>query len=305
MVDGDVVDAYGETTAEYRLHSVRKSLLGTLYGIALARGTADTSRTLSELGIDDDIGLTGEERSATVRHLLTGRSGIFLPATHENVRWDDVRPARGSHEPGSRWFYSNWNFNTAGTAYQIMTRESIFRAFARDVAEPIGMQDFSPEDGAWRYGSRSRHPAYVFRMSTRDLARFGQLMLDRGTWQDQRIVPDDWITEITSRHSATTTPDGRPMPGTSYGMMWWIPPVEQHGVTLGAGAVEASGTGGQLLVIAPVLDLVFVHRNDTDVPAGEYRSISTSEAYRILDLLLDSAGDLAPSAAAGGILPRG
>lgn len=286
MVDGEVVDAYGDVAHEYRLHSVRKSLLGTLYGVALARGAVDTTRTLAEIGIDDDTPLTAAERQARIVDLLASRSGVFLPATHENEGFDDVRPGRGSRAPGEAWFYSNWDFNAAGTAYQIMAGESLHRAFARDIGEAIGMRDFTVEDGAWRYGSRSRHPAYVFRMSARDLARFGQLLLQEGRWEGRQVVPAAWIERVTAWRSQATRPDGEVMPGVGYGLSWWLSPPEEHGVELGEGAFSASGTGGQLLVVAPKLNLVFVHRNDTDVPSDAYRSINVPEAYDILRALL-------------------
>lgn len=289
IIDGVVVDAYGDVRRKYRLHSVRKSLLSGLFGAALAEGAVDTARTLGALGIDDDVGLSSLERSATVRQLLQSRSGIYLPATHENSGFDEVRPTRGSHPPGTHWFYSNWDFNAAGTAYGVMTGKNLFGAFEETIAQPIGMLDFRAEDGAWRYGVRSRHPAYVFRMSARDLARFGMLMLGSGAWEGRQILPADWVSETTRRHSKATRPDGTAMPGVGYGMMWWTrTPDAARDVygKVGAGVFEATGTGGQLLVVAPERNLVFVHRNDTDAPSDEYRGISPAAAGGILRVLL-------------------
>lgn len=291
LIDGEVVDAYGDVAGEYRLHSIRKSLLSTLYGRAVAAGTVDTSRTLGDLSIDDFAGLTEREQAATVRQLLQSRSGVFLPATHENPGFDAVRPARGSYAPGEHWFYSNWDFNALGTAYGIMTRENLIGAFARQIATPIGMLDFAADDGAWRYSVRSWHPAYVFRMSARDLARFGMLMLAKGAWNGSQVIPADWVAETTRRHSSATRPDGSAMPGVGYGLMWWTrTPEAAHDVygPVGSGVFEATGTGGQLLVVAPDRNLVFVHRNDTDAPVERYRSISPVEAGGILKILLDA-----------------
>ncbi|MFW6088594.1 MAG: serine hydrolase [Gemmatimonadota bacterium] len=300
VMDGRVVDSYGDPAHEYRLHSVRKSLLGVLYGaVAPAAGTTtgaasdggpiDMTVTIGALGIDDYAGLSPAERSATLADLLSSRSGVYLPATHENTGWDDVRPARGSHPPGERWFYSNWDFNAAGTAFQLMTGENLFRAFERKIAEPIGMIDFDVSDGAWRYGPRSRHPAYVFRMSTRDLARFGTLMANEGAWNGRQVVPAEWIRRITDPRSDVVRPDGEPMPGVGYGMMWWTwdePATREVYGNLGEDVFVASGTGQQILLVAPDRNLVFVHRTDTDLPDEEYRSVSTTAAGNILKLLL-------------------
>lgn len=292
VIDGHVVDRFGDPTHEYRLHSVRKSLLGALFGAITTDDGApiDTALTIGALHIDDYAGLTPGEGSATLADLLSSRSGVYLPATHENTGWDDVRPGRGSHAPGEQWFYSNWDFNAAGTAFQLLSGESVFRAFEREIARPIGMVDFDASDGAWRYSSRSWHPAYVFRMSTRDLARFGMLMANEGSWHGRQILPASWVRAITRPRSDAVRPDGSPMRGVGYGMTWWTrdePATRLMYGAVGEDVFVASGTGQQILLVAPDRNLVFVHRTDTDLPDREYRSVSTIDAGCILKMLLD------------------
>ena len=83
------------------------------------------------------------------------------------------------------------------------------------MADPLGMEDWNPGDGFRVYEpTKSRHPAHTFRISTRDLARFGQLYLQEGRWAGRQIIPADWVTESTRPH----TDDGD---GTGYGYMWW------------------------------------------------------------------------------------
>ena len=74
--DGIVVDAWGDITKNYKCHSVRKSLLSALYGIYVADGKIDISKTLGELGIDDSTPLTEAEKQATVADLFKARSGV-------------------------------------------------------------------------------------------------------------------------------------------------------------------------------------------------------------------------------------
>jgi CubicO group peptidase (beta-lactamase class C family) len=297
ITDGVLVDAYGDISAEYRLHSIRKSLLSALYGIAVEEGEIDLQETVASLGIGDYTPLTPRERSATVVDLLGSRSGIYLPATHENPAFDDVRPARGSFAPGAHWYYSNWDFNALGTIYQVRTGRSICRSFAERIAEPIGMQDFSSEDCAWRYSARSRHPAYVFRMSARDLARFGYLYLLGGRWHDEQTVPKDWIASSTRLRSDVVRPDGTPLPGVGYGYMWWTArDGRSHfadiDIDVGPGAFIASGTGTQLLLVAPARKLVFVHRTNTDLPSDKFRAISQTETGELLRLLLQIRAEI-------------
>jgi CubicO group peptidase (beta-lactamase class C family) len=168
----------------------------------------------------------------------------------------------------------------------------MFKQFDLQIAREIGMQDYSPADGSWRYSARSWHPAYVFRMSTRDLARFGLLYLRSGRWKGAEIVPETWVLESTAWHSDVTRPDGTPMPGVGYGLMWWtemqdrpdLPDLENP---LGPGVFIASGTGPQLLLIAPDAALVFVYRTNTDTPRGY--PATEMDARRLLDRILSAA----------------
>lgn len=164
--DGRVVARWGDTSRKVNMASVRKSLLSALYGSAVAEGRVSLSAHLSELGIDDNNPvLTVEEKTTTVRDLLMSRSGIYHPAAHETADIKRKRPARGSHPPGSFWFYNNWDFNVLGTIYRQQTGEDIFASFGNRIAGPIGMEDFSVKDGRYDFEKLSLHPAYPIRLS--------------------------------------------------------------------------------------------------------------------------------------------
>ncbi|MGE7468224.1 serine hydrolase domain-containing protein [Bosea sp. NPDC003192] len=252
--NGAILASFGDPARKVGVASVRKSLLSALYGSAVADGRIRLDATLAELDIDEKPpGLTGQEKGATVRDLLTARSGIYLPAAHETPDIKEKRPARGSHPPGSFWFYNNWDFNTLGTIYRQRTGDDIFESFARRIAAPIGMEDFSARDGRYALSPVSIHPAYPFRLSARDLARFGVLYTNGGSWNGRQLVPAAWVRESTAPHAATD----RPTRGYAY--MWWTLP--EGG--FGRGAALASGYGGQLLAIVPDKRLVMVQTAET------------------------------------------
>ena len=52
---------------------------------------------------------------------------------------DELRPARFSHAPGTFWYYNNWDFNALGAIYEHAAGDSVFGAFNREIARPIGM----------------------------------------------------------------------------------------------------------------------------------------------------------------------
>jgi hypothetical protein len=73
-------------------------------------------------------------------------------------------------------------------------------AFRERIAGPLQMQDFRLEDMYYQRASantaaiaRSIHPAYHFRLTARDMARFGYLYLREGKWKDTQVIPADWV----------------------------------------------------------------------------------------------------------------
>lgn len=285
---GHVVLACGDVARELEAHSVRKSLVSGLFGSAIQEGAIDLNATLGEIGIDDDADLTPTELSATLRDILSARSGVYVPAAYAPSDQDAELPERGAHPPGTNWFYNNWDFNIAGVAFEMLTGEDLFAAFERRIAAPIGMEDWEPTDGTRVYEPpNSRHPAHTFRISARDLARFGLLYLQEGLWNGERVVPGEWIAESTRPHSALGD-------GTGYGYMWWIygagslgedhPSLDQHDLYM------ASGTGGQALYVIPGASLVVVHRGDTD----HGRDVDDRDVWGLVEgILAARAGDSA------------
>ncbi len=277
---GVVVAAWGDVVRRFQCNSIRKSLLSALIGIHVDSGEIDTAATLADLGIDDIApSLSAAERRARVVDLLTSRSGVYHAAAYENASKDASRPARGSHAPGTYFWYNNWDFNALLTVVEQQTGTKVFDEFDRAIAGPIGMQDYSPSNGHYYYErDKSMHPAYPLRMSTRDLARFGLLYLRRGRWGDRRVVPADWVDESTRPH-ADAGAHG------SYGYMWWRlgPDYADHPT------IAAFGTGNQVLAIIPSLDLVFVHRADT----YHYRPVSMREVAHLLRMVIAAEVDTA------------
>jgi CubicO group peptidase (beta-lactamase class C family) len=270
VTDGQVIFEWGNTANNFFAHSMRKSLMSALYGIAVAEGEIDTSKTLEELGIDDLTPLTEAEKQATVADLLKARSGVYIPAAGEVQSMRDARPKRGSHKHGTFWYYNNWDFNALGTIFEQETGENIYQAFKTRVADPIGMQDFSTENlhHAYEYWL-SRHPNYWFRISARDLARFGQLYLQEGEWQGVQLIPAEWVEESTQAHSLT----GKSGTYSGYGYMWWIAAKDYRDIK--EGSYAASGYGGHTLEILPHLNTLIVFRINTDDP--NYRPISDED----------------------------
>jgi len=285
VAGGRVLMAYGDVEVVSYLASVRKSILAMLFGNYVASGAVRLDRTLAEIGIDDLGGLTDEEKTATVRHLLTARSGIYHPASNAGDDFASA-PPHGSKPPGTYYLYSNWDFNALGTIFEMETGRDIYDALESDLAQPIGMQDFERAMHR-RTGNarRSQHLAYHMHLSTRDMARVGYLMLREGTWSGRQVVPADWVREIARAFTPVTgmNPGRRREGPFGYGYLWWVwdGPFARgpyRGAYTGLGAV------GQHITVIPVLDLVVAHKTRP----GEGRSVTHRQYLEVLDLLVQA-----------------
>ncbi|MGB5849258.1 MAG: serine hydrolase [Ignavibacteriaceae bacterium] len=264
LYDGKVLFSWGSVSKNYYTHSIRKPLLSALYGINVNQGNINLDATMEDLNIDDiPPSLTNEEKQATVRDLIKSRSGIYHEAAAEALIMIQMRPPRGSHPAGTFFYYNNWDFNVAGVVFEQETGKGIFEEFKRKIANPIGMQDFRIENCNYQFElEKSMHPAYPFRMSARDMARFGALYQKNGIWNGQQIIPGNWINESTTIYSLVDSTYG-----IGYGYMWNVYP-EGSVVSEMIGGhriIGHTGLGGvQALMIIPDLKLVIVERTDTD-----------------------------------------
>ena len=250
---GEPIFSHGDVATPIAIASIRKSLLSGLLGMAVTDRKLALGTTLEQLGIEEDTPLTASERRATVADLLTARSGIYLPSEGASGAPERL-PPRGSHLPGSYWFYNNWDFNVLGEIYQRVTGEGLFTALEHRLARPLGWQDFDPlRHARWSYDlRRSRYPAYRFEVSTRDLARFGQLYLARGRWGERQLIESSWVDESTASHA---NPGGWLFDG--YGYLWPVMTVEKARRTaLPSGIFSAIGAGGRFLTVIPARQLV-------------------------------------------------
>ena len=271
---GAVVASWGEVDRRFMCHSLRKSFLSALYGVY--KDDIDLELTISELNIDDQPPLTDQEKQARIVDLIRSRSGVYHEAAAEPEAMSKNRPARDSQEPGSHWWHNNWDFNTAGVVFEQQTGERIFEAFDKAIAEPIGMQDYRVSDGFYHYErDKSIHPGYMFRMSTRDLARFGLLFARGGRWKGKQVIPETWVDESTRPHSEI---DRGSKYGSGYGYMWWIEGMQGY---------SARGSGGHMLAVYPARDLVMVIRADT----YHDRSVSTRACVRLFDRVAKAGQD--------------
>ena len=254
--DNKIIFDYGDIKYNRGyLASCRKSVMAILYGMY----PINLDKTLNELNINDKQELTEIEKTATIKHLLTAKSGIYHPASNSG---DDLdKPARHTKKPGEHFVYNNWDFNALGTIFEQETGVSIYDALD-NLGKQIGFEDFDLEFNKKEYTARkenksiSNHPPYHMYLSARDMLKIGYMMLNNGKYNEKQIVPEEWITEITSLQTKKIEePGGK----TGYGYLWWVFDEDKdHPLHK---AYLASGKGGQGILVIPKSNMVIITKN--------------------------------------------
>lgn len=254
------------------LRSVSKSIVGLLYGIALAEGAVPALDTpLVDLFDYADLKADVRRQKITVEHALTMTLGLDWD---ESLPYSDPRNSEAAMEraddryryilarpivaePGSRWIYSGGS--TALLAHLISrgSGKPLIDYAREKLFTPLGI-----DESAWTQGTNGEAAAASgLRLTARDLARIGQMVLNGGRWGGRQVVPEAWLKESFIRHAAAWD-------GLSYGYQWWLGRNRRDGSDWMAGI----GNGGQRLLVIPDLDLVMV------VFAGQYNQ---RDAWRL------------------------
>jgi CubicO group peptidase (beta-lactamase class C family) len=85
-------------------------------------------------------------------------------------------------------------------------------------------------------------------INSRDLARFGLLILNKGSWEGKRLISEEWI-------AAATSPSAH---GPDYGYLWWLNTKQKKWPSGPASSFAAVGNGGNIIWIDPEHDIVLV-----------------------------------------------
>jgi CubicO group peptidase (beta-lactamase class C family) len=288
---GKIIHSMGNTSSPSQIYSIRKSILNMLFGMSEKECKLSMKSSMSELKISDIdsngvSGLLPIEKQATVLDLMKSRSGIYHPSAYEDPKLSLKRPARGTVKPGEVFNYNNWDFNALGSIFNQYCGNDVFSAFEEKIAVPLKLQDFSKRRHThWVFDrALSEHPAYTFQLSTRDMARIGLLMLNKGMVKEKQHIPFDWIKQSTRIYSPFDTGSNR-----GYGLLWWVGgDADLWWEKAQTGSRDfvfyAEGNYGQYILINPRLNMVIAHKVDTAFKSSLKR-VSRSDVTQLVNLI--------------------
>ncbi|MFX0055645.1 MAG: serine hydrolase domain-containing protein [Promethearchaeota archaeon] len=252
-------DVY-DNESRHIIHSCTKSLTSALVGIALDEGYIDsTDDLLIDLLPNRTIAnLDDQKQAITLEHLLTMTSGLEWDEWTEpyssylnslNQVWaapDSVQHILDlpmAYEPGEMWVYNSGGSHLLGAIVAEATETTLFAYAIENLFTPLGI---SSSDVFWPYDNQGRSWGHGgVEMLPRDMAKFGYLYLNNGTWDGEQIVSAEWVqlssaTQITFNEYA------------GYGYQWWTYPTDIVEV------YSAEGYQGQYIFVIPSLDMVVV-----------------------------------------------
>jgi CubicO group peptidase (beta-lactamase class C family) len=171
-------------------------------------------------------------------------------------------------EPGSHFAYSSGGVIVLSGIVAKSAGMDI-QSFADSVLyHPLGIEKVD-----WpKYAPYGSDATGELELLPRDMAKIGQLMLNKGTWKGNRIVSENWVMESTREHvnNPTNTTWGK-----GYAYLWWMHEVEVSGQRYNS--YSASGNGGQVICIYPQHDLVVI------CTGGNYDSLDHGYPFAIIE----------------------
>jgi len=243
---------YTENT-RHVLYSCTKSFISALVGMAIEDGYIEgINKPVLDFFPDSSFANVDERKeSMTLEDLLTMRSGLDwqegMPAYQEMMRSADwvayVLDKPMVAEPGSLFNYCSGCSHVMSAILQETTGISTIEYAQSQLFEPMGITNFY-----WELDSSGiPNGGWGLEMTPRDMAKFGYLYLNNGTWDGQQIVPSDWVQYSTQ---AGLSAGG----GVDYAYQWWVYPDSQ--------LYAAQGLNGQYIFVVPELELVIVFTAD-------------------------------------------
>ena len=288
------------------MRSASKTITSTLVGLAVQEGRIEGSDAKALAYFPQYRrydNWDARKAEISVKHLLTMSSGLDAndsdyqsTAAEGRYQSQTARPdwiklaldAPMLEDPGTQPLYGGANPMILGGILANVATEPVEWFAHRALFEPLGIESYKffldPTGVVYMGGGLWMRP--------RDIAKYGQMYLDGGSWQGHSVLDESWIEESWQKYGAL-----RPLErnGHQYGYLWWHHVYEVGGQTIAT--LEARGNGGQYIFVAPSLDLVVV------ITSGNFRNGKTREPEDIMEryilpavLSSDGVTDAAPEA---------
>jgi CubicO group peptidase (beta-lactamase class C family) len=239
--------------APHILFSLSKSFTSTAVGFAVAEGRLSVEDTvLSFFPEEAPKKVSSNLAAMQVRHLLTMSTGHDQDATERTLRRKDRNAVKAflslplEHAPGTHFTYNSAASFMLSAIVQKLTGQTLLEYLTPRLFEPLGIQGATWESYPNQDGVEINFGGWGLNIKTEDIARLGQLYLQKGVWNGKRLLPEAWVKAATSKQISNgddPTTDWT----QGYGYQFWRC---RHTIYRGDGAF------GQYCIVMPEQDAV-------------------------------------------------
>ncbi|WP_028668372.1 serine hydrolase domain-containing protein [Runella zeae] len=246
----------------HTMYSMSKSFTSTAVGLAVAEGKLKTSDLVISFFPEELPSQVSDHLAAlTIKDLLTMSVGHAVDPTGQGIRneenWVKMFLALPIvHKPGSTFLYNSMATYMCSAIVQKVTGQKLIDYLKPRLFEPLGI-----EGADWEEDFKGINTGgWGLRVRTEDLAKFGQLYLQKGVWNGKQIIPKAWVEEATSFHIQQPSPAKPTRPKEDndwlqgYGYQFWRC---RHNAYRGDGAY------GQYTIVMPDQDAVIAITSET------------------------------------------
>ncbi len=234
------------------LHSLSKSFTSTAVGLAVEEGRLSVDDPVLPFFPEEAPAQPSDKLKAMrVRDLLTMTSGHEVEVKFTtNTPW--VRSFLAHpvpFKPGTHFQYNTPGTHMLSAIVRKVTGQTVLDYLRPRLFEPLGIEN--PEWGASPQGNTLG--GWGLYVRTEDIAKFGQLYLQKGKWQGRQLIPAAWAEQATSKQVSNGSDPTKDW-DQGYGFQFWRC---RHG------AYRGDGANGQFCIVLPEQDAVIAITADT------------------------------------------
>ncbi|QMU30877.1 serine hydrolase domain-containing protein [Adhaeribacter radiodurans] len=243
---------------KHTLFSLSKSFTSTAIGLAVAEGKLKvTDKVISFFSDDKPATVSPNLAAMRIKDLLTmttGHEQDTIPPLLKEKSGDWARKFLSlpvEREPGTHFLYNTGATYMLSAILQKVTGQTVLDYLTPRLFKPLGIEGADWENSPDGINTGG----FGLRVRTEDIAKFGQLYLQKGKWNGKQILPAAWVEEATAYqvpNAASTTPATDWNQG--YGYQFWR---SQHGNYRGDGAM------GQYCLVMPEQNTIIAITSET------------------------------------------
>ncbi|RYG26735.1 class C beta-lactamase-related serine hydrolase [bacterium] len=234
-----------EAGTPHMLYSLSKSFTSTAVGLAVAEGKLSVEDKVVSF-FPDKLPATVSENLAAMRvkDLLTMSTGHDKEPERGPTDWvRDFLAAPVEHKPGTHFLYNTSATHILAAIVTKVTGMRMLDYLKPRLFDPLGIEGMTWEQSP----SGIDTGGFGLKVRTEDIAKFGQLYLQKGQWEGKQLIPAAWVEEATQKQVSNGDPSQENDWSQGYGYQFWR---SQHGNYRGDGAF------GQYCLVMPAHDAV-------------------------------------------------